>query len=173
MPLIRPATVGDVQAIAQIHVEGWRSAYRHILPTALLDSLSQADRQEQWQATLREQAPNEFILVVEQEGQVVGFASGGPERKNDLRFTGEVYALYLLSEQRGQGTGTLLFRQSMAALLARGLESMKVWALKDNPYRSFYERHGGQLVEEGTTRIAGIDLPEVAYGWPDLRQHVE
>ena len=48
------------------------------------------------------------------------------------------------------------------------MKSMKVWVLKDNPYRAFYERRGGVLVGEDAIKIAEMDLRRIAYGWKQL-----
>jgi hypothetical protein len=45
---------------------------------------------------------------------------------------------------------------------------MLVWVLADNPSRSFYEALGGELIGEQNVTIGGVDLREVAYGWPDI-----
>lgn len=52
--------------------------------------------------------------------------------------------------------------------LQHGIQSMLVWVLADNPSRRFYEVLGGQLVSEQEITIGGVDLLEVAYGWPDI-----
>ena len=57
----------------------------------------------------------------------------------------------------------------MDRLIALGMASMKVWVLRDNPYRSFYDRNGGTLLtDEMTVQIGKLDLVHVAYGWTDL-----
>src|SRR3989442_5790865 len=37
---IRPAVVEDAPAIAQVHVESWKTTYKGIFPESLLDGLS-------------------------------------------------------------------------------------------------------------------------------------
>ena len=145
MTVIRPAVIDDAPAIAHVHVEAWRTAYRGIMPSEFLDGLSKGDRRDKWIAILTKDAPKEFNIVAEQDGQIVGFASGGPDRKSDPNFTGELYAIYLLEEYRSQGIGTALFQQSVETLLGFGMDSMKVWVLRENPCRKFYERLGGEL----------------------------
>lgn len=162
---IRLATLDDAQAIALVHVQAWRTAYRGILPDAYLDVLSVDARRDMWQATLVKNAPEEFIVVAEVDGRVVGFANGGPERRHDPDFAGELYAIYLLEEHRGRGVGSALFEAVVEQLLALDLNSMKVWVLRNNPYRRFCERRGGVLVGQEMNRIANLDLIEVAYGW--------
>lgn len=168
--LIRPATLDDAPAIAHVHVRAWQTAYRGVLPDTFLDGLSVDARRDVWQAALAKDAPGEFIFVAEVDEKMVGFVSGGPERKHDPDFTGELYAIYLLHEFRGQGIGSALFKTAVGRLLDLGLDSMKVWVLRDNPHRVFYERRGGVLVGQATIRIADLDLVEVAYGWGNLRR---
>ena len=167
--IIRSATPGDGEIIAHVHVDAWQSAYREIMPAEFLDGLCKADRQEKWIAILTKEAPKEFNIVAEHDGHVVGFASGGPERKNDPDFTGELYAIYLLDEFRGQGVGADLLRKSIESIVGLGMDSMKVWVLRENPYRAFYERNGGKLLsEEDTIKIGEMEMIEVAYGWTKL-----
>jgi L-amino acid N-acyltransferase YncA len=171
MTVIRPATLADAEAIAHVYVEAWRTAYRGIMPTAFLDSLSKEDRRDRWQAILTKNAPREFNFVAEQDGEIVGIASGGPERKGDPDFTGELYAIYLLDEHRGHGIGTALFQRSVETLVALGIKSMKVWVLRDNPHRAFYERLGGELLlGEDIIELGGSEMVRIAYGWRRLSE---
>ncbi|HEX4147086.1 MAG TPA: GNAT family N-acetyltransferase [Pirellulales bacterium] len=165
---IRPATIDDAAAIAHVHVESWRTTFRHILPADYLAGLSKDERKERWVTTLGNLASPGFTLVAQSEGEIVAFASGGPERKGDPDYAGELYAIYLLEPFQRQGIGTRLFRTVTMRLLERGLSSMKIWALKDNPARGFYERRGGVLVEEGPIKIGELDMRQVAYGWRQL-----
>ena len=57
-----------------------------------------------------------------------------------------------------------------ADLLARGLEGMVAWVLRDNPSRWFYECLGGRQLGEQTICLGRTLLPEVAYGWRDLSE---
>jgi hypothetical protein len=50
--MIRSATPGDARAIATIHVEAWRAAYRGIVPDEYLDSLSIDGRESTWRQNL-------------------------------------------------------------------------------------------------------------------------
>jgi hypothetical protein len=55
-------------------------------------------------------------------------------------------------------------------LIGEGICSLLVWVLRDNPYRVFYEALGGSQVREKQVQIGEVYLPEVAYGWKDMRQ---
>lgn len=169
--IIHPATPHDAHSIAKVHVSSWQTAYRGILPDSHLAVLSVEDRADRWREILGK--PEQFTFVAEIEGQVVGFINGGPERSGDGNFDGEVYALYLLEEHRGQGIGRKLFQRVASTLLDRGMTTMLVWVLERNPYRSFYERMGGEIVARKTIEIGGQPLEEVAYGWRNIPGLVE
>lgn len=174
MTVIRPAVLNDAPAIAHVQVEAWRTAYREIMPSSFLDGLSKDDRRDKWDTILTKDAPTEFNYVAELDGRIVGFASGGPERKSDPRFSGELYAIYLVDDCRGQGIGTGLFNKSVESLLQLEMESMKVWVLKNNPYRTFYERRGGELLAgEDPIKIGDKEMSHVAYGWADLTKTLD
>jgi GNAT superfamily N-acetyltransferase len=88
-------------------------------------------------------------------------------------YEGELYAIYLLREHQGRGAGRRLVHALGDALLSRGLRSMLVWVLKQNPAVSFYQHLGGVQVMETQIEIGGVELPELAFGWPALHACVD
>ena len=61
---IRPAVIHDARAIAQVHVESWKSTYRGILPEALLDGLSVEKREASWRELLTAHASSLATTLV-------------------------------------------------------------------------------------------------------------
>jgi GNAT superfamily N-acetyltransferase len=166
--VIREANAADAPAIARIHVESWRTTYRGIVPDDVLENLSMERRERFWAEILRAPDGSGFAYVVEDDtGAVVGFAAGGPERENDPRYTGELYAIYLLAGQQGKGVGRRLARAVAERLAAMGHGGMLVWVLAANPACRFYAALGGMPVWEKTITMGGASLTEVAYGWAD------
>lgn len=165
---IRPATLADVDGIALAHVEAWKTAYREILPASYLASLARESRKSVWQEILNRTAPAEFTFIAEADDRIIGFATGGPERTGDPDYVGELYAIYLLEPFQRRSIGSELFCRGVETLRRLGLNSLKVWVLKENPCRSFYERHGGRVLGEKQITIAETPLLEVAYGWKPL-----
>ena len=166
--LLRDAGPHDAAGIACVHVESWRTTYRGIVPDTFLDALSYEQREQVWSGMLTESAAGTFALVAEGErGAIVGFASAGPERGGDPIFRGELYAIYLLASHQRQGIGRRLFQAVVSRLANRGLPSLLIWVLADNPSRAFYERLGGKLVRSQPIEIEGEAFQEVAYGWED------
>ena len=108
------------------------------------------------------------MVACDVDGSIVGFISGGVERTGRLGYEGEVYAIYLLQLAQRQGLGTLLVQHFVRELRARGVGSMAVWVLAENPFRQFYEALGGKLVTEQQIECGGQSFTESAYGWQDL-----
>ena len=165
--LVRPAEIDDAAAIAAVHVATWRSTYRTILPPDFLAALDEAGYDERWRRTLDEGVGR--VYVAEDEGRVVGFASGGPERAGEDGYAGELYAIYVLQQAQGRGHGHRLVHAVVGGLREMKLPNMIVWVLRDNrPARMFYERLGGVYVRVQPITIGSTLLQEVSYGWKSL-----
>ena len=103
---IRAAQPPDAAAIATVHVDSWRTTYKDIVPDDVLAALSYEQRTHMWRHILSQSLPTSFVFVAEApSGQVIGFASGGPERGGDPDYTGELYAIYLLEAYQRHGLG--------------------------------------------------------------------
>lgn len=141
---IRPAADGEARSIATIHVDSWRDAYRGLLPDSYLDRLSVEERERQWTETLDETSTRSGVLVAEDDGRVVGFASWGPSRDEGAgEATGEVPAIYLEPTAVGTGVGRELFGAATRALREAGYTRATLWVLEVNERaRRFYERAG-------------------------------
>ena len=165
--MVRPAELADAAAIARVHVETWKTAYRGLLPADFLDSLTETSYFERWQRGLADSSTR--IYVAEDETGVVGFASGGPERAGESGFKGELYALYVHSGAHRRGFGRELVGAVVTGLREMRLGDMIIWVLRDNPgARKFYERMGGRYVRAQPITIGSATLQEVAYGWSRL-----
>ena len=149
---VRLATLADARGIAETHVRGWQQAYRDILPAPFLDSLSVERREAQWLEILaQDDRTGVANWVAERDGAIVGFASVGPARDEDTPGAGELYALYVLAEEWGTGTGPRLHSMAIEHLRARPCAEATLWVLRDNARaRRFYEREG--WVADGTTK---------------------
>jgi GNAT superfamily N-acetyltransferase len=166
--LIRHAQVSDASAIARVSVDTWRSAYHGIVPEQYLASLAYDDRAERFRGTLADPDAETCCYVAEDDSEVVGFAWGGPRREGDERYSGELYAIYVLAERQRAGAGRALVRTVAADLLWRGMRSMLIWVLAANPSRRFYEALGGKPAGQTEIEIGGARLVEMAYGWDDV-----
>jgi ribosomal protein S18 acetylase RimI-like enzyme len=165
--VVREAVCADAEAIARVHVASWRTTYRGIMPDAVLDGLSVAERQGMWEQQLCEGRSDLCIYVAAStEAQVIGFASGGRPQAEIPGYDAELHTVYLLAEHQGKGVGRRLMGAVARCLHARGARRLVLWVLADNqPSRRFYEGLGGVVVTQQPFEIGGATLDEVAYGY--------
>jgi GNAT superfamily N-acetyltransferase len=169
MASIRLAEARDAAAISHVHVQSWRTTYEGLVPKEYLASLNEAERIPRWRDWLTRDI---VILVAEIDEEVVGFAGGGAVREPFGAYDAELYTLYLLQHVQGRGVGKALLNRVVEALVRKGHRSMLVWVLEQNPAVRFYEKAGAQHLRSKQIEIGGVHLPELALGWPDLRQGI-
>jgi GNAT superfamily N-acetyltransferase len=170
-PIVRPARPDDAPAIADAHVRGWQQAYRGLVPDAVLDRLDVERRAAAWHERLSAPpAPGETdrTWVVEAPDGVAGFVLAGAARDEGVpppAGAGEVYAIYLRPERRGQGYGRALFGTAVEALVADGYDPLVVWVLEGNEAgRRFYTAAG--FAADGASHTIDFDgepVVEVRY----------
>ena len=158
---VRAATPDDADAIARIHVDTWRAAYRGQIPESYLDALSVEQRARTWASTLARPGPGR-VLVTE---PLTGFCFYGPSRDGEDGVA-EIFALYVRPDSWRQGAGRLLCDEALRDARSRECTSMTLWVLQTNERaRRFYERIGYVLdgAERSNTRLTGSPLHEVRY----------
>lgn len=90
--MVRAAVVSDSARIGRIHVDGWRAAYRGIIPDSFLADLSAEKRADGWKHAIEQDRRGVFVF--ERDRVVVGFASIGKSR-DPIEGAGELFALYV------------------------------------------------------------------------------
>ena len=166
--VIRPATAADAEPIAHVQVASWKSTYRTIVPDTVLDGLTVPEQTIKWNGWLNQ--PGHLVYVAESGDRIVGFIGGGQIRQPLKRYDAELYAIYLLPEHQRGGIGRSLVQTLANGLLEQTFRSLLVWVLEANPSSAFYQHLGA--VEEGrqTITLGDAFLPELAFGWSDLRR---
>ena len=162
---VRTATPADAPSVARVHVVTWRAAYAGVVPQAVLDGLSVERREGFWRESL-EKPGGHRLWVAESDGRVVGFASTGPGRDDDLPAgAGELLAIYLDPAMWGRGLGTRLFRRAIADLGERDIDPVVLWVLTANERgRRLYAAMGWQ--PDGAARPIDFDgtaVEEIRY----------
>ena len=144
--LVRPATLTDARAIAQIQFDGMRAAYRDIVAPDVLAALD-VDRLAADRARMipERRAQGGEIFVAAADEQPVGFASCGPPRDADIdpSISVELYAIYARADRWRTGIGRALIAAVEAHSLARGPTEQHLWVFERNERaRAFYEQVG-------------------------------
>ncbi|HYA79350.1 MAG TPA: GNAT family N-acetyltransferase [Methylocystis sp.] len=177
MARIRRATIADAEAIGRVHVAAWRETYVDLFPQAALASLDAAEQGEAWRETLQRltvDPAGAAFLLCDDRGEATGYAVCGLQRIDRLAalgYEGDFMALYLLRQAQRQGHGRALMGAMAAHLSGRGAGAASAWAFRDNARACrFYEALGGEKTGiDGDWTVLGSTLPDVSYGWRDLR----
>jgi GNAT superfamily N-acetyltransferase len=163
---IRYGAIEDVDALAKIADEGWRFAYRGIIPDEVLDTLDGRARAARMQATWNDRGT---VIVAEENGTPLGFARDAPEPRLP-GFDAEIEALYVDPAHSRGGVGRALVAAMVEELyLPKGSQTLCIHTLEGNRIgRSFYEKLGGELVGRDDWTWNGGTYKAVWYGYRDL-----
>lgn len=164
------AASGDASAIAALHAESWRSAYRGLYPDEFLDGPILEERLLFWRERMNGSDPDRrHVIAAVADGELIGFAcvlldaepDWGPLLDN----------LHVKPVHKGHGIGARLLQASREWIAgAAPGQPMHLWVMEGNvAARRFYDRHGGTVAER-TVVDAGpaTGLPVMRYVWPPL-----
>lgn len=166
--IVREYKKQDLFSVAKVHVDTWNSTYINIIPEKYLKNRTYEIQQKKWEdRILSNPNTNEFMFVLENDGEVVGFSTGAMNDK-DCKIDSILYTLYILKEYQSKGYGKLLVKAVASKLRCLGAKNMLLWVLADNSTCKFYEYLGGKQGEIKTVNIGGADLVEVSYEWDDI-----
>jgi len=155
---VRAARPGDVPEIARVQVDTWRTAYRRLLPPAVLDGLTPDRAGAAWAAAVTAPpTPAHRVLVATEQERLVGFVAVGPSEEDDA-VPGEAAVAALLVEPRWgrRGHGSRLLAAAVDHLRADGTTRLVAWVPEaDRVSGRFYESAGWE--RDGTVRTLEAD----------------
>ncbi len=142
--VVRRATLADAEAGARCHAACWGEAYTGIVEPERLAALT-GDLEGRVAAWTRQLTRGDERWIAVDGDDVVGLASAGPNRDDDLPHLLELYACYARAAYWGTGLGLRLMRAVIAERPA------SLWVFEANARaRRFYRKHG--FVEDGTIK---------------------
>ncbi len=165
-PIVREAEAGDAAAIAALQVRSWRTAYRGIVPDAVLDGLAEDAWLERWTdglAGVRRDGVHRLVSTASWGGPPRAVAVCGPAIGPAAALTAQLYVLYADPSSWGCGHGSALLRRVHELLASDGHLGALLWVAAGNARSiGFYERRG--WVRDGETQreqVAGATFDEV------------
>jgi GNAT superfamily N-acetyltransferase len=147
---VRPALPEDAAEIARVQVVTWRTAYRSVLPAAVLDDWDSQGATDRWRAAVASPpTPGHGVLVALERNSLVGFAAYGPaelargERTDPAGPTSELTTLLVEPRWGRRGHGSRLLAAVADLAQAGGAARLQVWLLEDDRVSAgFYESAG-------------------------------
>jgi GNAT superfamily N-acetyltransferase len=163
---VRPLRAEDIEGVVDVHMNGWRTAYRGIVADEILDGLDRDRWLQRYQNQARPDWPwQTFVAVAERP---LGHVTFGPYREQGSEDTdpavGEILSIYIDSSVYGTGVGAHLFETALELLPQH---EVRLWVLEENMRaRRFYEKYG--LRPDGerelwTPRASTVSYPEIRY----------
>jgi GNAT superfamily N-acetyltransferase len=152
---LREATLADAAAIAKLHADSWRYAYRGSYSDVYLDGPVFEDRARMWQERLSSPQQGQYVVLAEEGGELVGFACAFGA--DDPKWGTLLDNLHARPDLHRRGIGRRLVadvaRWSRQAYPEDGLF---LWVLEKNERaRGFYARLGGADVESKESEAPG------------------
>jgi ribosomal protein S18 acetylase RimI-like enzyme len=162
---IRPATLKDARAVAEVHVAAWRAAYEGLLSAAASMATSLDKRLAFWREAIDLAEPQ--VLVAIDADRVVGFVAFDRSRdKGTPPTTGEIWAMGVEPSRWSSGLGLALWDAARDALIEEGCTKVTLWVpLRNERALRFFELAGfkremstAQTVDLGGVRVEEIRL---------------
>ena len=166
---IRPAIVNDADALARVHVDSWRAAYRGLVPDSFLESLNLEQRAQRFRESLASGTGDTY--VVEESDELFGFLTLGACRDADVdpATTGEIWGIYLAPRHWRKGVGRQLCQTAEQMLVSRHYRQAVLWVFEGNAAaRRFYEAMGFEADGASKMLSPGAPLKAIRY-WKRLK----
>jgi ribosomal protein S18 acetylase RimI-like enzyme len=172
--LVREAMPSDWRAIADLHLQSWRSAYREILTDEYLDGEAADERARTWRERIGDGVPPcRGTFVAERERQLVGFVNVELQAEYAEKWGPRVENLHSHPQCKGQGIGRRLLKRG-AQWVEEKLPGSAIHLYvfeKNAAARAFYRHMGAREVERIAVHMPdGRDLPEYICWWSSARQ---
>jgi GNAT superfamily N-acetyltransferase len=167
--VLRHALASDTEAVAALHAESWRSAYRGLVPDDFLGPGLDAERLQAWRDRFANVDPDRrLVLVAASDDQLIGFTGVLADAEPAL---GPLLDnLHVKPGWRGRGIGARLLHESREWVrqVAPG-QPMHLWVMEGNTAaRAFYRAQGGSEGERRVNEMGGIPVTAVRCTWAAL-----
>ncbi len=162
---VRPATVRDAKAIAEIHASSSQAAFKGVVPGEQMPAISVEKSQAYWRDAIEFSEPQVWVAL--DDGVVVGFVGFDRSRdKGTPNTMGEIWAIYAATSHWGQGVGLALWDAAREGLMDEGCTKVSLWiplgnerALRFHDLAGFKrEMTSIKTVPVGTVKVEEIRL---------------
>jgi len=159
--MIRAMELSDVSRVAEIHVFGWRNAYRGIIPDDyLFKNMIVSKRMSYFEKSVQNSAEESYVF---DDGILKAFMTIGACRDIDKSEAFELWGIYVDPFMQRQGIGSKMVGICEEKAVERGYSEICLWVLEKNAdARRFYEKLGYSF--DSTSKfIEFLGVTEIRY----------
>lgn len=157
---IRSASPDDIPAIIDLQRQTWWITYEHIVGKEQCDFMF---NELYTQSSLEKQMTvlGHHFLLLEQENELLGFASGS-EQEQEKVF--KLHKLYVAPVAQGTGAGKRLLTAIEEHAGTEGATELRLNVNRYNPARNFYEKMGFNVLYEEDVPIGSYWMNDYVMG---------
>lgn len=170
----RPARLEDAEAIARLHADSWRRAYRGMYSDEFLDGDLVGERLSVWRGRFEEADPQQFVLLATENDRLIGFVCA--YGAFDEQWGSLIDNLHVSIDARRRGIATALMRAAGEWCLSVFPNvGVYLWVIEANhPARAFYHRIGAANAETiEAPHLSGNIGKSCRYVWPSPQALVD
>ena len=161
---VRPATLRDAKAIAEIHASASEAAYKSLVSNEKMATVPTEKRQAYWREAIEFCEPQVYVAVDEGD-RIVGFVGFDRSRdKGTPPTTGEIWAIYAATSHWGQGVGLALWDAARDGLLDEGCTKVTLWVPLGNERALRFHDMAGfkrEMTTIKTVPMGGVKVEEI------------
>lgn len=162
---IRPATLRDAKAVADIHAKVSDAIYKELVPAEFFIPQPADKGLTFWREAIEYGEPQVLLAVDEEDSKVVGFVGFDRSRdKGSKPTTGEIWSIYVLPEHWDSGVGLALWDAAREGLADEGCTQVTVWLPLGNARALRFHELAGfkrELNSAKTVPMGGFRLEEI------------
>ena len=162
---VRPAIMRDAKSIAELYAATLRESFKGLIADDQIPTLYQDKGLTYWREAIEYSEPQ--VQVVTKGDEIVGFVGFDRSRDKGTPSTmGEIWSLYVLPAECGQGAGVALWDAANDGLKEEGCTNVSVWVPVRNERAMRFFEHAGfkremtslKTVPVGIARLEEIRL---------------
>jgi GNAT superfamily N-acetyltransferase len=134
----------DIHELTLVEIESKKKSIADLVESFEIES---SLRLQRWKTYFEGQTPQtskkeRVVLKAFIDEKIIGYIAGHLTTRYNI--DAEIQSFYILKEYQRMGTGTKLLETFLVWVLKHSAQSLCVGIASDNPYQSFYLKHGGR-----------------------------
>lgn len=160
---VRPATLRDAKAVADIHASVGETVYKGLVPAEHPGTMPAEKRLAFWREAIEYGEPQVHVAL--EDDKIIGFVGFDRSRDKGTKSTvGEIWAIDVLPSHWGKGAGLALWDVAREGLQEEGCTQVTIWLpLGNERALRFHELAGfkREMSSIKTVPMGGVKVEEI------------